>query len=273
MIRRAWTFTGGTVRHLERLVRRDGTVRIIPLPARFALIEHRTEGRILFDTGYHPSLRTALRGPAALYHRLVPWRCDPEDAVLGRLSQVGLTADDVDLVVLSHLHADHVAGLVDLPNARIGLTRTAWDHLQRSARLQLIRQGYFPEVLPDDLLDRAEWLPESEPTDRLDDCAIDWFGDGSVGIVPLPGHAPGQIGLSLRGEDGTRVLLVADATFSLGAVSTGALPSRLFRHMVFHDDAATRATLGRLQAWSRQEPELRIVPAHAWELDDGLIIG
>ena len=260
MIRRLHLFDGGRVRHLERLVRRDGAWRTRTLPARFAALEH-ADGRLwLFDTGYHPALRTALTGAARAYHRLVPWQAPLSTAEA--LSSRGLDPATVEVVVLSHLHADHVAGLVDFPGARIRLTRTALDHLHALDPLTRLRQGYFPELLPADLEARLDPLPEPPPARRLADSAAPLME--GVDVVSLPGHAAGQVGLWVRPTEDRAALLVGDAVFSLGGLRAGVLPSRLFRAVVFHDDAATRATHDRIRAWWEAAPDLRIIPAHAW---------
>lgn len=256
-------FDGGAVRHLERLVRRDGALRTRTLPARFAALRHPTEGWILFDTGYHPALRDALHGPARAYHRLVPWRAPVSTA--RALERRGIPPDAVRTVIVSHLHADHMAGLVDFPHATIALTPTALEHPSHLSPMTRFRQGFFLELLPDDLYHRIRWLPEPPPADNLQASVHDLYGDGTVGVIALPGHAAGQIGLLLDLPRAPRTLLVADAVFSLGGLRAGVLPSRLFRAMVFHDDRATRATHDRLRRWWRDAPDLRIVPAHAWE--------
>lgn len=256
-----YTWSAGEVRHLERVVRRDGGLRLRRLPARFGIIEH-PDGPIVFDTGYHESLRRRLRGVARAYHRVVPWSCPAEHGVGARLRSLGYAPSDVQLVVLSHLHADHVAGLVDLPDAPIALTRTAWRAVHASSRLALASRGYFTELLPADLPTRAEWLEPPPPCHDLAACALDLLGDGTLGVVSLPGHAPGQVGLWVRPAD---VLFVADASFSRDAIRADATPSRLFMAAVHDDVDATRTTLAHLRAWTRRDPALRIVACHAWE--------
>lgn len=269
MIRDVHILDGGEVTHLERLMDRGGAWRLRTVPARFAAIEHETEGVILFDTGFHPSLRQRMRGVARAYHRVVPWRCTVGTAEA--LRGAGLEPAQVSRVVLSHLHVDHLAGVHDFPRATVHLTRTAWDHLRSGSRLALARRGFFPELLPETIEPRIEWVEPPPPGATLDESALDLLGDGTLGVVALPGHAPWQIGLVVRRASGPRTFLVADATFGLDALRRGDLPSRAFRAAVFHDDAATRATVDHMRRWWSQEPDLRVVPAHAWEdLDAGL---
>ncbi|MFK7929705.1 MAG: MBL fold metallo-hydrolase [Myxococcota bacterium] len=264
MISRVWSFTGGSVRHLERLVRADGAWSLRLLPARFAIIEH-SSGIIVFDTGFHPSLRERLGGVAKAYNRVVPWRCPPEQAVGARLRSLGFDPDDVQLLVLSHMHADHVSGWVDLQNCPLALTRKAWQHLQSGGRIERGRHGYFRELLPSSLPAHTRWLDPPEPGLDLEASCEDLLGDGSIGVVALPGHAPGQVGLVLRPPSGPNILLAADATFSRDAVKAGVAPSRAFMRSVFDDVPATLATLDRIRAWMTHDPNLVLHCAHGWE--------
>jgi len=272
-VRQVHTFSGGHVRHLERLVRADSPLRLRTLPVRFGIVEH-AEGPIVVDTGYHPSLHQRLRGLGRVYPRVVPFTCTPDETVGARLHQLGYDADDVQGVFLTHLHADHVGGLCDVPGAPIWVSPVAWRALRSGSRLDLVRHGFFAELVPEDLLPRLRFVEPPPAGADLDDSALDLLGDGSLGVVSLPGHAPGQIGLSVRGPDGQRALFVGDATFSRGAVDTVQLPSPLFQALVADDAAATRHSLARIREWLGQHPDLAILAAHAWEgPDEGTLWG
>src|SRR2546422_8464753 len=63
-----------------------------------------TDGTILFDTGLSPRAVPGLL-------RNDPMACfTNEDLLVHRLDVLGLEADDIDVVVLSHLHYDHAGG-------------------------------------------------------------------------------------------------------------------------------------------------------------------
>lgn len=265
---RVHSWSGGSVRHIERIVRRDGAFRLRVLPARFGIIEH-PNGPVVFDTGYHPSLRHRLQGPARAYHHIIPWRCEPHQTIGARLQALGYQPHDVQTVILSHLHADHIAGLVDLPGVRITLAQQALSALRAGRRIPLARHGYFAELLPRDLDERADLVILPEPTAHLEDCAVDLLGDDTLHLVALPGHAPGQMGLWVKRPETCDVLFLADASFSLDAIRTGATPSRLFMRAAFDDARRTRATIANIQSWKAKNPSMELVTCHGWEGPDG----
>ena len=106
--------------HPERITLRGGKWRIIDFPALVAVILHPTEGPILYDTGYAERFDTATDPfPERLYRWLTPARLPAEERLGTQLGRLGIGLDDVRRVLVSHFHADHVAGLRDLPRAGI----------------------------------------------------------------------------------------------------------------------------------------------------------
>jgi len=72
-----------------------------------------SDGNVLFDTGLSPrALPGLLRNdPLA--------RFAEDDLLVNRLDALGLRPDDVDLVVLSHLHYDHAGGAELFPKSEL----------------------------------------------------------------------------------------------------------------------------------------------------------
>ena len=96
-------------------------------------------------------------------------------------------------------------------------------------------------------------LPHLGPT-------YDVFGDGTLRLVPLPGHARGQIGLFAETSRG-RFLFAADACYLTRSIAERRPPHRITN--LFADDArAVRVTLDRLHAFHRACPDVTIVPTH-----------
>jgi N-acyl homoserine lactone hydrolase len=156
------------------------------LPVNVFLVHH-TAGLCLFDTGqtaratepgYHPRWHPFLR--------LARFELAPEDEIGAQLARAGIDAAAVRWVVLSHLHTDHVGGVGTFANAEVIVSRVEWERAQGLAgRLR----GYVPQ----------HWAP-GEPT--LVDGLYDVAGDGSLLVLPTPGHTPGHVALVVRDDDG-----------------------------------------------------------------------
>ena len=122
---------------------------------------------------------------------------------LETLAAAGAAPEDIDFVLCTHMHVDHVGWNTRLengrwvptfPNARYIFARTEWEHWQKlAAETDLPRTGNYIEdsVLPIVEAGRADLVE----TDHV-------ISDG-IWLDPLTGHSPGAVGLHLSsgGDD------------------------------------------------------------------------
>ena len=226
---------GSTSFRLSQVFRGEGLPRRT-FPSAVFLYTHPSGRRVLFDTGYPPTLRGT--GPVgALYRRLLPARVGPGETIDRRLAEEGLTPDDVEFVVLSHLHPDHVGGLRWFPRARLVLSQGQLD----AARRGRVTDGIFAALLPSfaDAL-----VVDAQPVvDTGSVSGFDLFGDESFVITPLPGHARGHLGALVEG----RVLLAGDAAWGRPFLEWSDRMRALPR-LISDDEEAHRSTSLRLLA-------------------------
>jgi N-acyl homoserine lactone hydrolase len=164
-------------------------------PVSSALIRH-GQGNLLFDTGCHPSV--VERGEerwGALMKVMTPIM-RPEDMLLPSLADVGLRAEDIDVVVNSHFHPDHCGCNEFFKNATV------------IAHVKEIEAANAPGAETAGYL-RADW-DHGQPTEAIAG-EKDVFGDGKVVLIPLPGHTPGTIGAMVNLDGGGAFLLASDA--------------------------------------------------------------
>lgn len=266
----------GFCRHPQRVVIRRGW-RVMTFPSMFGLIQHPTEGAILYDTGYAEHFHHATRPfPERLYAWATPMHLKPSEPAKVQCAARGINPEDVRYIVLSHLHGDHIAGLRDFPKARFILLPEAWEAIKGLSRFAAVRKGVLPGLLPDDFADRLHPLLMEESVALPPECApfergFDLFGDGLLLLTALPGHAPGQIGLFARADDGFK-FLVADAAWHSVSYREGVMPHPLVRRL-FPDVRAYEATLLKIQAHSKARPETLIIPSHCEDLCHELVWG
>ncbi len=249
----------------EHHVLRGGRRRRFDCHALVALLRHPHHGWLLWDTGYAPRLLEVTRHlPFALYRRATPLHLRPELAVAAQLGRFGLSPGDIRRVIISHFHADHIAGLHDFPQAELIASSAAYADIANRRGLRALRRGFIPALMPDDFCARATLLPpfSGPPLPALGP-THDLFGDGALLLVELPGHARGQIGLLVQSERG-RILLAADGSWISRAIRERLPPDRI-THLFVDDPRAVSATIERLHAFSQACPDVVIVPTHCPE--------
>ena len=157
----------------------------------------RSDGRtILVDTGL---------GPRPADTPDVPW-----GELLRDFTAKGVRPDDVDMVVMTHLHRDHVGWNLTadgprwkptFPNARYWCSRTDWDACHDPA----VQPQRFPNaptcVWPLAELGLVEFMQGEHALTR------------DLTAVPTPGHTPGHMSILITSQ-GQRALVLGDAAHS-----------------------------------------------------------
>lgn len=246
-----------------------GGLKWMSVPALFGIIEHPERGLILWDTGYAPRFFDATRRlPWRIMRWVTPAEIGPEDAVVNQLRALGYDPTDVQTIILSHFDPDHFGGLNDFPGVPIICSSRAWADVRERRGLSRVRARLLPDHLPEDIAGRLKLLPDPDgPPISAFDASLDLFGDGSIRLVELPGHAPGQLGAFLkRRSDGADLFLAADGCWNLAAIEASGYRGGAHRLLAV-DKKAQDETYQKLRQLHQEWPELRIVPSHcprAW---------
>lgn len=155
----------------------------------------KTAGKIIaVDTG----------APAAMAPTVAHWSAS--------LALAGLTLDQIDAVFVTHMHGDHVGGLVDLktggatmPDAELIAAQAEWDFTFSDEVYAALPEGF-----------RANFdfsrLAVSSYKPRFNGIAMDTETEIAPGVqaIPLPGHTPGHMGLRIH-QGGEQLLIWGDA--------------------------------------------------------------
>jgi len=166
----------------------------IALACRALLVEELDGRRVLFEAGIGAFFEPRLKDRYGVL--------EDEHVLLRSLAERGLSHEQIDAVVLSHLHFDHAGGLLNayregeaprllFPNARIIVGRRAWERAKRPHRRD--RASFIPALV--DLLEgcgRLELL-DAETTETL---------GGKVRFGYSEGHTPGLMHAEIGGEGG-----------------------------------------------------------------------
>ncbi|WP_328374774.1 MBL fold metallo-hydrolase [Streptomyces sp. NBC_00440] len=128
---------------------------------------------------------------------------------LERLTGAGFAPETVDLVILTHLHTDHVgwntrsdgaSWVPTFPHARYVSARAEWDYWAGADMEEARRQMFRDSVDP------------VEEAGLLDLVHVPYEGAviaPGVRLLPTPGHTPGQVAVELRSQ-GEAALITGD---------------------------------------------------------------
>jgi N-acyl homoserine lactone hydrolase len=229
-----------------------------PRPINVYVIEH-ADGLILFDTGQdRASVTDSTYFPGGvtgyLYHRLARVEVGEHDTLTAQLAGLGYAPADVDTAIVSHLHVDHIGGLRELTGARLLVSAAEWAELAKPApelrgflRSHIQRPGLnWHQVSPEPTDDPA-LAPFTE--------SLDVMGDGSLVLLPTPGHTAGSVSLLVRRAARPPLLLAGDLTYGDELLRHGRLPGVGTRRQLTE---STREIL----ALQQQQPGLVVLPAH-----------
>jgi glyoxylase-like metal-dependent hydrolase (beta-lactamase superfamily II) len=151
------------------------------------------ERLVLVDTGY-----AGLGGPTT-------------GRLPAALAAVGVRREDVDVVLITHMHADHIGGLVAdgrpaFPNAEVFIHRADVAHFTDQARA-----AAAPAHLKSSFEAAARVLA-AIPSARLQRFDGARALTRAISTIDLSGHTPGHTGYRIA-DGGESLLLVADALF------------------------------------------------------------
>ncbi len=176
-------------------------------------------GTCLIDCGYGPeNFRSGRYWPWRVLQWLIPIPKRQPFLSNDYLLEQKLAPDNAYNLFISHFHPDHVGGLTLFPKAKFIYRKASYDQLTSMNPFQQLHEGFIPGLIPRDFADRASPIGEDQfQLDGLRNCslkALDYFGDGSVVCLDLPGHALGHTGYLLQTTTGT-ILYVVDAFWDL----------------------------------------------------------
>jgi N-acyl homoserine lactone hydrolase len=172
--------------------------------------------KIVVDTGA-PGLERSLK-----YHPYIKSEPrKPDQEVAAQLAKAGTTPEEIEIVVLTHLHWDHVGDVTKFPNAQFIVSevelKCALDPIPPLyIAYEALQLGLEPIFLK--VIERIKTVDMREKE----------IVEG-VKVIPLPGHTPGSIGVVVETEKGPYVI-AGDAVSKYGNLKGS--PEERLPHLV-----------------------------------------
>jgi glyoxylase-like metal-dependent hydrolase (beta-lactamase superfamily II) len=175
--------------------------RWIKIPVYAVLIET-SAGKILFDTGCHPD---AMRGywPEGLTS-VFPHYCREEQKLENQLALAGTAPEEIQTVILSHLHLDHAGNLHLFKHADVFVH-------QRDFEYGLTMVHTSPDASQHGAYIKADLETPVKKFHLVDEDFI--LADG-IEVITLPGHTPGVLGLVVELKQDGALIFPMDAVYT-----------------------------------------------------------
>ncbi|GCE17725.1 MBL fold metallo-hydrolase [Dictyobacter kobayashii] len=228
------------------------------------LIKH-PQGTFLYDTGLCNDISLFLMDQSFLFSNTLG-RFNMERSLCTHLEHLHMQPADLDFVLLSHLHWDHVSGVPDLPGVPLHINRVEYDFAAQGMLEK--NQGLVRRLLSNN---PVKFLDFAGPAYEGFRSSCDVFSDGSIVLVPLPGHTPGQVGMFINRAHGPRVFLVGDAAWLSDNYVRPATMHPVLWSMVTSDDATARQTLIDLHHFAQQHPEIAMIGMHDAQMQEAFM--
>lgn len=220
-------------------------------PAKCFLLEHQNYGYIMIDSGYSKMIfENGIT--SKIYNMLNKTICNDEDILINQLKKDGIYENDIKYIIITHMHPDHIGGLMNFNQSKVIISEECNDLIYKSSYKDLV----FKNLIPGTLEGRLQSI-------RLESNSIlkgfkgkDLFGDDSLWIIALEGHAKGQIGVFLKFQ---KLFFVADATWGRDLMDK---KMKFIPRFIQHNFDKYKQTIDKLKSIRDSESEIKLLATH-----------
>ncbi len=189
-------------------------------------------GYVLFDTGYSEAFHKATKSfPERFYRWVTPVTLDPIQTAKSILEDSGIKSEEIRFVIVSHFHADHIAGLKDFPMAQIICSKVAFEEVLKLNRIKAVSKGILHKLLPKDFQKRILLIEDVAHEICVNDNGItefQVFNNPSFRLIEIPGHAKGMLGFIYQ-DEAKSILYATDASWSYDTYNKKILPKKIVK--------------------------------------------
>jgi glyoxylase-like metal-dependent hydrolase (beta-lactamase superfamily II) len=211
---------------------------------------HHPKGNLLIDAGFGRHVEQHLRLLPSIqrspHHLLTP--------AADQLAAGSPHAHGIAAVIPTHFHWDHISGVGDFQGVAVMTTRSGEDWIRSNAEGTEVINSFSG-------LDFHRYAYEDKPYLGFPR-SHDVWGDGSVVIVPSPGHTPDSVVVFVCLPSGTRYAFLGDLVWQLEGLDIPAEKPWMLRWLIGEDADDIQTNIARVRTAVARFPQIRPMPAH-----------
>ncbi len=231
----------------------------VKVPIYAYVVEH-CDGLVLFDSGMDPAIGSDPNYVSSvigkfLLQKIFRLHIGPEDSLETKLTELGFSVDDVCKVVISHLHFDHIGGIGDVPQAELLVSDDEWRQLSNPhpERNWILREHI---ELSGRKWHQIDFAPTEDALLAPFGGCYDVMGDGTMMLLPTPGHTVGSLSMLVRTGGMPPILLIGDLSYEVDMLMKDQVPG------VCSDKGQLKSSFAKVRGLKEQLSDLVILASH-----------
>ncbi|GEM_PF-365347 len=241
---------------LEAMAVAGGEWTTIRKLAHTAILVKHPQGDLLYDTGIGTEVAEQMKAFNIFDQQL--FKVEEHVPAIEQLSRESYSLTQLNAVVVGHMHWDHVSALEDFMGVPV------WTN---EAALAEARAGKPPGFVQSQFDDpNINWQFKALNSGEYMGfkLSLDVYGDGSVVLVDISGHADGHQGMFINLQDGRRYFFIGDTTWTLKGIEQNRSRPVFVQWLtgVDKDVEKNAAVIDHVHKLTQKFPDLVVVPAH-----------
>lgn len=215
------------------------------------LVRH-PRGDLLFDTGIGsqwPQHRQALPWLMRQVTKVVPGVPAAQ-----QLAAHGYAPSQLAGIVLTHAHWDHISGAQDFPNTPILINDAERAFVASGHRSTRVARAIGPLVNKTYAFNDGPYMGFK--------ASWNVWSDGSIVLVPAPGHTPGSVIVFIALPSGLRLALIGDIVWQMEGITQEVEKPWLSRLIADHAPDEVRQLIHVLANLQAAYPDMALIPSH-----------